>query len=647
MSAPPVPAGATPAGAAAVDFMALNKKYTEEKEKRLRADGNGQYVELEKDERFRKLAEDPWVDHAKLNAQPPNLKDGDEVKVVILGAGFGGLLYAIRFIQAGLRAEDIRLVDVAGGFGGTWYWNRYPGLMCDIESYTYMPLLEETGYVPKHRYSYGPELMAHAERMAEMWNLTDKGVFRSQIRSYEWDDEAKRWDVVVEQGRGPGEEAVTMKVRSQFVVLANGVLNHPKLAKNLEAFEGDMFHTARWNYGVTGGLGTAPENPQLTGLEGKRVGIIGTGATAVQVVPQLAKWAKELYVFQRTPSAVDERGQRPTDPEEFKTKIATGRGWQRRRTENFNEWITGGEPGENLVDDGWTTLKAYKAIIGGPHDAPLKMEDIPGHLGNLMALDTPRSERLRQRVKSTVKDKKTAEGLKAWYPGWCKRPTFHDDYLPAFNLPHVHLVDTEGKGVDHATKDGLVVGGTEYPLDVIVLSTGYRPPGENMAEPSSQSNMTIKGRGGQLISEKWLTRGPSTLHGVLTNGFPNLFLTGPMQMGASSNFAYVTDIAAQHSAYILGEAMKRAGKSTDKVVIESTVEGEEGYAAKIMMHAAWFAGIATCTPSYITNEGEQTKPEDQMKKMRGAPFPTGMNNYTKFLEEWRAEGSLKGVDITA
>ncbi|EQB44374.1 hypothetical protein CGLO_16900 [Colletotrichum gloeosporioides Cg-14] len=276
MSAPPVPAGATPAGAAAVDFMALNKKYTEEKEKRLRADGNGQYVELEKDERFRKLAEDPWVDHAKLNAQPPNLKDGDEVKVVILGAGFGGLLYAIRFIQAGLRAEDIRLVDVAGGFGGTWYWNRYPGLMCDIESYTYMPLLEETGYVPKHRYSYGPELMAHAERMAEMWNLSDKGVFRSQIRSYEWDDEAKRWDVVVEQGRGPGEEPVTMKVRSQFVVLANGVLNHPKLAKNLEAFEGDMFHTARWNYGVTGGLGTAPENPQLTGLEGKRVGIIGT-----------------------------------------------------------------------------------------------------------------------------------------------------------------------------------------------------------------------------------------------------------------------------------------------------------------------------------------------------------------------------------
>ncbi|GKT89219.1 flavin-binding monooxygenase-like family protein [Colletotrichum tofieldiae] len=352
----------TPAGAAALDFLALNKKYTEEKEKRQRSDGNAQYIEIESDAQFSKLAEDPWVDHEKLNAQPSNLKDGDEVKVIVLGAGYGGLLFAIRFIQAGFRAEDIRLVDTAGGFGGTWYWNRYPGLMCDIESYTYMPLLEETGYVPKHRYSYGNELLAHANRMAETWGLTDKGVFRSQIKSYEWDEDAKRWLVVIEQGRGPNEAPVTMTVRSQFVVLANGVLNHPKVAKNLEAFEGGMFHTARWNYDVTGGNPDDLENAQLTGLEGKRVGIIGTGATAIQLVPQLAKWAKELYVFQRTPSSVDERGQRPTDPEEWK-KIANGRGWQKRRVENFNVFVAGGEAEDNLVADGWTGLKAYKALI--------------------------------------------------------------------------------------------------------------------------------------------------------------------------------------------------------------------------------------------------------------------------------------------
>ncbi|OLN96259.1 Pentalenolactone D synthase [Colletotrichum chlorophyti] len=641
MSAPPTTVG-TDAGAAAFDFMALNKKYTEEKEKRQRSDGNAQYLELEFTERFRKLGEDPWVDHEKLNAQPPNLRDGDEIKFVVLGAGYGGLLFAIRFIQAGFKPEDIRLVDVAGGFGGTWYWNRYPGLMCDIEGYSYMPLLEELGYMPKHRYSYGPELLAHAKLMAEKWNLTDKGVFRSQIKSYEWDDDAKRWIVVIEQSRGPGQEPITITVRSQFVVLANGVLNHPKVAKNLEPFEGDMFHTARWNYNVTGGT---PENPNLTKLQGKKVGIIGTGATAIQLVPQLAKWAKELYVFQRTPSAVDERGQRPTDPEEWK-KITATPGWQRRRIENFNTWVTGGEADENLVNDGWTGLKTYQALIGGPHDAPLKPEDVPGHIGTLLALDAPRSERLRRRAEEVVKDKATAESLKAWYPAWCKRPTFHDDYLLTFNLPHVHLVDTNGKGVDHATRNSLVVEGKDYPLDVIVLSTGYRPPGADMAEPSSASNMIIKGRNGLLISDKWHSKGPSTLHGILSNGFPNLFLTGPLQVGATSNFVYGQDVLAQHSAHILVEAMKRAGKNTDKVVLENTVDAEEAYAGLIMQHAAWFAGMSVCTPGYQNNEGHSGSAEEQMKMARGAPFPTGMNAYVKFLEGWRAEGSMKGIEIT-
>ncbi|GJC83285.1 FAD-binding monooxygenase ausC [Colletotrichum liriopes] len=645
MSAPPT-TSETPAGAAALDFLALNKKYTEEKEKRQRSDGNAQYIEIESDAQFSKLAEDPWVDHEKLNAQPSNLKDGDEVKFIVLGAGYGGLLFAIRFIQAGFRAEDIRLVDAAGGFGGTWYWNRYPGLMCDIESYTYMPLLEETGYVPKHRYSYGNELLAHANRMAETWDLTDKGVFRSQIKSYEWDEDAKRWLVVIEQSRGPNEAPVTMKVRSQFVVLANGVLNHPKVAKNLEAFEGGMFHTARWNYDVTGGNPDNLENAQLTGLEGKRVGIIGTGATAIQLVPQLAKWAKELYVFQRTPSSVDERGQRLTDPEEWK-KITNERGWQKRRVENFNVFVAGGEAEENLVADGWTGLKAYKALIAAPQDKPLGMEDIPGHIGSLLASDAPRSERIRRRVDEIVKDKATAEALKPWYPSWCKRPTFHDDYLPAFNLPNVHLVDTNGKGVDHATKNSLVVGGTDYPLDVIVLSTGYRPPGADMSEPSGRSNMTIKGRNGTLMSEKWFGKGPSTLHGVLTNGFPNLFLTGPLQIGTTSNFAFVQDTLSQHCAYILAEAMKQAGKSTDKVVLEATIEGEEAYAGLIMQYAAWFAGVGICTPSYMNNEGHKAPPEEQMKMAKGAPFPHGMNAYSKFLEDWRAEGSMKGVEVTA
>ncbi|KAK1994188.1 cyclohexanone monooxygenase [Colletotrichum falcatum] len=650
MSAPPMASG-TPAGDDdALDFMALNKKYADEKEKRQRPDGNAQYTEIESDARLGKLAQDPWVDHEELNARPTNLADGDEVKVVVLGAGFGGLLFAIRFVQAGLRPADIRLVDTAGGFGGTWYWNRYPGLMCDVESYVYMPLLEETGYVPRHRYAYGDELLAHANRLAETWGLAEQGVFRSRIRSCEWDEGAKLWEVSIEQGRGPAEAPVTMTVRSRFVVLANGVLNHPKAARNLEAFEGDMFHSARWDYGATGGDPGDLENPQLTGLEGKRVGVVGTGATAVQLVPQLAKWAKELYVFQRTPSSVDERGQRPTDPGEWK-KIADGRGWQKRRIENFNACVSGGGGGggaeEDLVADGWTGLKTYKALVAAPQEKPLGAADVAGHVGGLLAADAPRTERIRRRVDEVVEDRATAAALKAWYPTWCKRPAFHDDYLGAFNLPNVHLVDTDGKGVDRATKSSLVVGGVDYPLDVVVLCTGYRPPPADMAEPSGRSGMTVKGRGGALLSDKWHGAGPSTLHGVLTSGFPNLFLTGPLQVGATANFVGVQDALAQHCAYVLAEAARRAadGGADGVVVVEATVEGEEGYAGLIAQYAAWFAGMAVCTPGYLNNEGRQAPPEEQMKMARGAPFPYGMNAYVKFLEDWRAEGSMKGVEV--
>ncbi|KAK2024118.1 cyclohexanone monooxygenase [Colletotrichum zoysiae] len=645
MSTPHITSG-TPAGGAALDFMALNQKYTEEKEKRQRPDGNDQYTEIESDARLGRLARDPWVNHEELNARPANLADGDDVKVIVLGAGFGGLLFATRFVQAGLRPADIRLVDAAGGFGGTWYWNRYPGLMCDVESYIYMPLLEETAYVPKHRYAYGNELLAHANRMAETWGLAGQGVFRSRIKSCEWDEDAKRWKVAIEQGRGPNEAPVTMTVRSQFVVLANGILHHPKAPKNLEAFQGDMFHSARWDYGITGGDPSNLENPQLTGLEGKRVGIIGTGVTAVQLVPQLAKWAKELYVFQRTPSSVDERGQRPTDPEEWE-KIADGTGWQKRRIENFNACLAGSEAGGDLIADGWTGAKAYKATIGAPQEKPLGMADIPGHIGGLLAADAPRTERIRRRADEVVKDKAAAGALKAWYPTWCKRPAFHDGYLPAFNLPNVHLVDTDGKGVERATESSLVVGGADYPLDVVVLCTGYRAPAADMAEPSGRADITIKGRGGALLSDKWRGKGPSTLHGVLTNGFPNLFLTGPLQIGATPNWLSVQDTLSQHCAYMVVEAMKRAGKSTDKVVLEATAESEEGYSGLHMQYAAWFAGVSICTPSYTNNEGRQAPPEEQMKMARGTPFPLGMSAYVKHLEDWRAEGSMKGVEVTA
>jgi cation diffusion facilitator CzcD-associated flavoprotein CzcO len=623
-----------------IDFAALNQRYAAEKDKRIRPDGNAQYIDIETDDKWKSLAKDPWANPIELASRPPVLKSGDEVKIIILGAGYGGLLYAVRFIQAGFKPSNIRIVDTAGGFGGTWYWNRYPGLMCDVESYVYMPLLEETGYMPKHKYSYGPELRAYAELIAEKWDLTDKAVFCTEVRSYEWEESSKRWVVKLEQQRGG--DMVDMTVRSQFVVIANGVLNHPKIPKGLENFGAHVFHTARWDYGPTGG---SPENPTLTGLEGKRVGLIGTGATSIQLVPQLAKWAKELYVFQRTPSSVGERGQRETTPEEWK-KIANGPGWQLRRSENFMAWLSGETPDENMVNDEWSKMKGYCALVGGPHDKPLTMEDIPGHIGKYMALDYEHSEGTRQRVDVIVKDEKTAASLKAWYPSWCKRPTFHDDYLPSFNLPNVHLVDTDGKGIDRSSKSGIIAAGKEYPLDVLILSTGYRSPAAELMEPGAASNMTIVGRDSVPLAEKWNTKGPSTLHGITTNGFPNLFLAGPAQTGASANFVYVQDVLSQHSAYLAAEAIKQS-LDPERATVEPTVEAEEGWSMQIMMRAAWFATIGVCTPSYINQEGQmQMDQAETMKLMRGSPYSLGMNAYTYVLREWRADGKMDGIIIS-
>ena len=621
-----------------IDFAALGQKYAVEREKRIRPDSNEQYVELDDSGRWNKLAQDPWVDHAALNAVPPVLQDGDEIiKFLILGAGYGALLYAVRLIQAGFKAEDIRLVDIAGGFGGTWYWNRYPGLMCDVESYIYMPLLEETGYMPKHKYSYGTELREYAEIIAKKWDL--KGAFRTRAKSCVWDEGAKRWITKLEQNRGP-EGILEMAIRSQFIINANGVINYPKAPKGLENYQGDVVHTARWDYGLTGG---SPENPTLTGLQGKRVGVVGTGTTAIQVVPELSKWAKELYVFQRTPSSVAERGQRPTDPEEWRTKIATGPRWHIKRNENFNDCLSGNAGGENLVNDQWTKMKGYKALIGGPHKT-LTMEDIPNYIGMIMALDYEHSNSTRERVDAIItKDKVTAESLKAWYPGWCKRPAFHDDYLPTFNKPNVHLVDTDGKGVSGSTATGLLVGDKEYPIDVLILSTGYRSEAKYMADPAMTSNMTFHGRGGKSISEKWQTNGPSTLHGVISNGFPNLFLTGPMQTGAAANFAHSQDILAQHVAYLAARAVERGG---DNAEIESSVEAEEGWTGLIMAGALCLAGLGICTPGSYNREGQQGDPAETAKLMRGAPYPQGMNAFSKVLRDWRESGKLEGIVIS-
>ncbi|KFA73431.1 hypothetical protein S40288_04217 [Stachybotrys chartarum IBT 40288] len=627
------------------DVAALAAKYGEEKAKRLRSDGLDQYVELEEatSSRLSSIGQDPWVDHEALNSQPSNIKDGDDIKVLVLGAGFGGILHAVHLTELGLDPNDIRVVDTAGGWGGTWYWNRYPGLMCDVESAMYLPLLEETGYVPKHKFSYGIEIRDYLNQVAEKWKIHDKGVFRTKINSLDWRDEDKRWHTSLTQSRGPNADALTFNITAQFVIVANGVLNFPKAPKfpGIEDFKGGIIHTARWNYDVTGG---SPTDWTLSKLKGKKVAIVGTGATAIQCAPQLAEWADQLYVIQRTPSAVHPRGQGPTNPEEWK-KITAERGWWHARNKNYLGTIAG-EPGiENLINDAWSNLKAYKYLVGGPHDKPVTMEDIPNHIGYALAIDAPDMERVRKRVEETVtKDAATAEALKPWYPSWCKRPCFHDDYLPMFNRPNVTLLDTNGKGVDSVTPTGLVVSGKEYDVDVVVLSTGFRSPIKNNGDPSFMANMTVTGRNGTLLN-KWKTTGPATLHGVLTHSFPNFFLTGPAQSGAGANFGYTQEVTSRHSAYIIAEALKRA-ENPALATVEVSPEAEGEWTMQIMMRAAWSSPVGVCTPSYLNGEGQLASQEEMMKAAQGAPYALGMNAFAKVAEEWREEGSMKGVTVS-
>ncbi|KAK3370467.1 pyridine nucleotide-disulfide oxidoreductase-like protein [Podospora didyma] len=638
----------------AAKFLAVQQKYTEEAAKRFRPDGTAQFVNLRDASagKFRALSEDPWVDHAALNAKEP-VKDGSKYKFVILGAGYGALLYAVRLIQAGLTdggPNDILFVDTAGGFGGTWYWNRYPGLHCDIESYTYMPLLEETGYVPKTKYSPGPALREHANRIAAQWNLADKALFRASVKSASWDEATRAWNLQVKESRGPGEGGRDLQIQAQYFLLAGGILSVPQVPKmpDLELFSGPIFHTARWDFSVSGG---SPDDLTLTGLEGKRVGIIGTGATAIQVIPHLAKWAKEVYVFQRTPSHVHWRGQKDTDPEEWRNKIAHKKGWQHHRMQNLNMFLTNGaEDGtENLVNDAWSRLASYAAIIGSPKGGIIEPtpEKIGAHVGSMYQLDAQYTAKVRARVDEIVKNPATAAKLKAWYPTWCKRPTFSDEYLEAFNLPHVHLVDTDGKGIDAATQNGLVVANTTYPLDILVLSTGFRTPAYKSGSPASRADIAVYGRGGKSLDDKWLGQGAATLHGICTNGFPNLFFTGVAQTGQAANFVYTLDAGGQHIAHIIAAAEKKAGPGA---VVEVTSEAEEAWSGQIMQRAAYFASVVGCTPGYITAEGEATKttqdPLAMMKQARSSTWSEGMESFIKVLEAYRAEGDLKGLEIT-
>jgi cyclohexanone monooxygenase len=590
----------------AFDPDALRDRYRAERDKRLRADGNEQYVEIAG--RFAHYLDDPYV--APIEREPLF----DEVTVAIVGGGFGGQLAGARLREAGVN--DLRIIEKGGDFGGTWYWNRYPGAMCDIESYIYLPLLEEIGYVPREKYTRAPEILAHSRAIGEHFRLYDNACFQTEVTEVRWDDQACRW--IIHTNRGDA-------MRAQYVVMANGPLHRPKLPgiAGVETYAGHSFHTSRWDYGYTGGT----SDGGLTGLAGKRVGIIGTGATAVQCIPHLGAAAEHLYVFQRTPSSIDVRDNRPTDPEWAQSLQA---GWQKRRMENFNNLVSGVLEPEDLVSDGWTDIIGKLLIIARRGDGDFTSAD---GIANTMELaDFEKMEQIRARVDALVADPVTAELLKPYYRQFCKRPCFHDEYLDTYNRANVTLVDTDGKGVDRITERGVVVGDTEYELDCLIYATGF----EVGTDYTRRAGYEVYGRDGVTLTEKW-SEGAATLHGMHSRGFPNCFIFSPTQAGFTANFPHLLDEQSRHLAYILGHAAEQGVE-----MIEASQQAEDDWVQRIIDMAQFnMRFLENCTPGYYNNEG---KPAE--RSIRNSSYGAGSIAFFKVLADWRDEGSLAGLELS-
>lgn len=587
----------------------LHRKYLEERDKRLRSDGNTQFIEAKG--AFADLAQDT---HITTPLARPRLTE--DVDVLIVGAGFGGMLTAAELRKAGV--DSFRIVDIAGDFGGTWYWNRYPGVRCDIESYLYLPRLEEVGTMPSERYATGPEILEHAQRFADHYELNDKALFQTRVQRIAWDEGAERWHVTTDHGD---------QLRARFVTLSQGPLAKVKLPniEGIREFKGKAFHSARWDYGYTGGTSEGG----MTKLSDQRIGVIGTGATAVQIVPKLAEHAQQVCVFQRTPSSVSPRLNRATDLGWFKSLLP---GWQSERMDNFLAMINFKLPPEDLVNDCWTDFfarfgrrMAQAQSTGTPVDMHALMQEV----------DYAKMEDVRAHVAQVIKDPATAEASKPWYNFLCKRPLFSDDYLQAFNKPNVTLVDTNGRGVERITERGLIAGGKTYELDAIIFATGY----DVGAAPHKVGAYELIGRNEMTLDKKW-ANGVRSVHGTQMAGFPNLHIVGGTAQGiVAFNYTHVLEIQSKHAVEQIVQCLVNA-----VTVREVTEEAEAKWHDLMRQHHHDMTHFnEECTPGFLNNEGHfRDKPT-----FVGGAFGGGPLEYRRITDEWRKTGVNADTRCTA
>lgn len=591
-----------------LDLKALREKYRLERHKRLREDGNAQY--LEPVGNYAHFLDDPY-------AQPtPRTPRTDEVTAAFIGGGFAGLITGARLKQAGI--DDVCIIEKGGDFGGTWYWNRYPGAQCDTASMVYMPLLEETGHIPTEKYAHGPELLQHCRHIAGQFGLYDNACLSTEVTSLQWDASDCRWVI----GTNHGD-----RIRARFVGMGTGPLHRPKLPgiEGIQTFAGHSFHTSRWDYAYTGG---GPAGELMDKLGDKRVGIIGTGATAVQCVPHLSKACGQLFVFQRTPSSIDVRNNHPIDPEWFSSLKP---GWQGEWLMNFTMVQSGGFAYEDLVKDGWTEIawRIREKLLSSPNPEFSR----EGFLRAYYESDDEKMSEIRARVDAIVSDPATAEALKPWYRQLCKRPCFHDEYLQSFNRSNTHLIDTDGKGVERIDEAGVWAGGRHYPIDCLIFASGF----EVGTEYARRSGYDVVGRKGLLLSQHW-SDGMRSLHGMHMHGFPNLFLVTPTQGGnLISNIPHNITESATTIAAIIAH-----GLSMGCHEVEVTKQAESDWVELLESGGRRLMNMAECTPGYYNNEGQDPGVRGVRNSMG---YPQGPAAFFRYLDEWRSSGQFQGLEF--
>ena len=545
----------------------VKQKFAQERDLRLnfRPEGTQQF-NSELTGNLARYEVDTYAEPAK-----PREPLNDFVECLFIGGGFSALLTSARLREKGV--ESIRIVERGADVGGTWYWNRYPGIACDVVSYDYLPLLDEMDYVPKKHYAEGPEIYSHCQEIAKRYDLYDLAVFQTTVTSTVWDEAEEVWHVKTDRGD---------HMRAKFVICANGPMCKPKLSRisGIEDFKGHSFHTSRWDYAYTG--------QNLEKLQDKVVGIIGTGASAVQIVPEVAKTAKHLYVFQRTPSSIDFRDDWPTDPN-WARKLKPG--WQAERR-------------QRTIDSQKKTPEQIERDKKISREEKIRLQEA-ANIDHMM--------RIHRRIEKEVHDPATAEALKPWYMYMCKRPCFHNDYLPAFNRPNVTLVDTHGKGITEINERGPVFDGQTYELDVLIYATGFEVQKTGIYNE-------IRGVGGRELNEKY-EEGIRTLLGIHSQGYPNMFIMAGYQASFQFN---LTDMLYQQGDHIARcvDYVRSNGYST----LDVSEKSEEWWVQEVISHRGKTNRNAECTPGYYNFEGEFNRRQD-------GNYNGGFDKYIEHMED--------------